>query len=404
MLNGKKILLGVTGGIAAYKAAALCSRLAQAGAEVRVVMTGSAQKFVTPLTFQTLSGSYVYTDLFEEKDPSVVAHIDLADWPDLVVIAPATANVLAKMALGLADDMLSTVLLATQAPIMIAPAMNVHMYEHPAVRANMETLARRGARFIEPGVGQLACGYVGKGRMAEPEQIVEEIRRFFDRTVQGLLRGKRVLVTAGGTIERIDPVRYITNDSSGKMGYSLAAAARRAGANVVLVSANAKLTPPEGVEVVQVVSAQDMRDAVMARLEAADIVIKAAAVADYRPVQTHAQKMKKQADRLTLELEKTPDILQEIGERKTRQFVVGFAAETNDVEQHALDKLRRKNCDLLVANDVSRKDAGFGSDYNAVQVYAAEGLVASIPRMEKQRIAEELIRIIAGRLQAGGGN
>ena len=404
MLNGRKIVLGVCGGIAAYKAAALCSRLVQAGAEVRVIMTASARQFVTPLTFQTLSRSHVHTDAFEERDPSVVAHIDLADWPDLVVVAPATANMLAKMALGLADDLLSTVLLATTAPVMAAPAMNVHMYEHPAVQANMAALAQRGVRFIEPGVGQLACGYVGKGRLAEPEDILEEIVRFFAGGSRGLLDGRRVLVTAGGTIERIDPVRYISNDSSGKMGYALADAARRAGADVVLISANAKLDPPGGVEVVRVESAREVREAVMARLDGADVVIKAAAVADYRPVTTHAQKMKKVADRLTLELEKTPDILREIGERKTRQFVVGFAAETEDVERNAMDKLRRKNCDLLVANDVSRPGIGFGSDYNSVQVFAPEGLIATYPPMEKSRIAEELIRIIAGRLPAGGGN
>lgn len=401
MLNGKNILLGVSGGIAAYKAVALCSKLVQAGARVRVVMTESAAKFVTPLTFQTMSRAAVATDTFEERDPSVVSHIELADWADAVVIAPATANLLAKMAVGLADDMLSTVLLATQAPIWAAPAMNVHMLEHPAVRHNMALLAERGVRFIEPGEGQLACGYVGKGRMAEPEQITACLESHFRAGTP--LAGKTVLISAGGTVERIDPVRYISNDSSGKMGYALARSAASFGARVVLLSANVRLAPPPGVEIVKVVSAQDMYEAALARLPEADIVIMAAAVADYRPARAHAHKIKKSEERIVLELEKTPDILSEIGRRKERRFVVGFAAETERLEQYAMDKLVRKRCDLVVANDVSLPGAGFGSDLNEVKVFDRHGLVETIPLMSKDRVADRLMELIAARAASSRG-
>lgn len=279
-LNGKTIVLGVSGGIAAYKAAALCSKLAQAGAEVRVIMTASAVKFVAPLTFQTLSRHEVAVDTFDEKDASVVQHIDLADRADLFVVAPATANVIGKMAHGLGDDMLSTTLLATTAPVLVAPAMNVHMYAHPAVQQNMKTLADRGVRFVEPGTGQLACGYVGKGRLAEPEEIVRAIEQHFAE--DGRLKGKRVLITAGATLERIDPVRYISNDSSGKMGYAIAEAAARMGADVTLVSGKVSVPVPPGVTLVQAESTLEMRDAVLSRMDDQDVIIKAAAVADYR--------------------------------------------------------------------------------------------------------------------------
>ncbi|GIQ65676.1 phosphopantothenoylcysteine decarboxylase [Paenibacillus cisolokensis] len=340
MLKGKTILLGVTGGIAAYKAAILCSRLVQAGANVRVIMTQSATKFITPLTLQTLSRHPVYLDTFDEKDPSVVAHIDLADHADLIIVAPATANIIGKMANGLADDMLSTTLLAATSPIIVAPAMNVHMYEHPAVVANIQTLASRGVRFVEPGTGQLACGYVAKGRLAEPEDIVAAAERLFR---QGeLLAGRRVLVTAGGTVERLDPVRFLTNDSSGRMGFAIAEAARNMGAEVVLVAGRTEGMPPAGVELVHARSAAEMLDAVVARFDEADIVVKAAAVADYRPAAASDRKIKKSGDTMTLELVKTTDILQELGARKTRQFLVGFAAETGDIEKYAMDKLQRK--------------------------------------------------------------
>ncbi|GIP32949.1 bifunctional phosphopantothenoylcysteine decarboxylase/phosphopantothenate--cysteine ligase CoaBC [Paenibacillus sp. J2TS4] len=400
-LKGKSILLGVSGGIAAYKAITLCSKLAQAGADVKVIMTESAVKFVAPLTFQTLSRHHVVTDTFEEKDPSVVSHIDLADHADLVVIAPATANILAKMALGMGDDMLSTTLLAATAPIIVAPAMNVHMYEHPAVRANMETLRERGVRFIEPGEGQLACGYVGKGRLAEPEQIFAAIIDSFEPNRP--LQGKKVLVTAGGTVERLDPVRYLTNDSSGKMGYAIAEEARAMGAEVVLVSGPSSLPRPAGVEFVPVLSALDMLSAVMERLEEMDVIIKAAAVADYRPAEASPVKIKKKDEELTIRLVKNPDILQQVGARKTKQFVVGFAAETNDLEANALDKLRRKNCDLVVANDVTREGAGFGTDTNIVTILDKNGTAERLPVLSKREVARHLLQIAADRLVSSGG-
>ncbi|MBN3526069.1 bifunctional phosphopantothenoylcysteine decarboxylase/phosphopantothenate--cysteine ligase CoaBC [Paenibacillus apiarius] len=429
MLQGKTIVLGVTGGIAAYKAAALCSKLKQEGAEVHVIMTASATQFISELTFQTLSRQNVYTDTFDERDASVVSHIHLADHADLVLIAPATANVIGKMAHGLADDMLTTTVLATMAPILVAPAMNVHMYAHPAVQQNMDVLRQRGVMFIEPEEGLLACGYTGKGRMAEPEHIVEHVKQWFaaekdfevseDRIAHSnpghdaelpsglaggeecLLSGRTVLVTAGGTMERIDPVRYITNDSSGKMGFAVAEAARSMGAKVILIAGQTQVAPPEGMDVIAVESTQDMFDAVTSQYDNADIVIKTAAVADYRPVARAAQKLKKTGEKLVLELERNPDILEALGKRKTHQFLVGFAAETEHVEQYALDKLQRKRLDLIVANDVSRSDAGFRSDNNEVLIYDGQGLVERIPLMAKTGIAKRLLHIVAERLPAG---
>lgn len=402
MLQGKTIVLGVTGGIACFKAAALCSKLTQAGADVRVIMTESATKFVAPLTFQTLSRNDVAIDTFDEKDASVVSHIDLADRADLVVVAPATANIIAKMAHGMADDMLSTTLLATEAPVLVAPAMNVHMYAHPAVADNMRIIRERGVAFVEPGEGQLACGYVGKGRLAEPEEIMAAIVRML--TPDKPLAGKSIIVTAGGTMERIDPVRYLTNDSSGKMGFAIAETARRLGADVTLIAGKASVPIPAGVNTVRVESTQDMFDAVMARFADSDVVIKAAAVADYRPAHRSDIKIKKKDESMTVEFVKNPDILQTLGERKTGQFLVGFAAETNDGEKHAMDKVTRKNCDLLVLNDVTRAGAGFGTDTNIVNIYDASGLVAALPIMSKHEVAERLLRLVAERLQARGGS
>lgn len=401
MLKGKKVLLGVTGGIAAFKAASLCSKLVQQGAEVQVIMTESATKFVTELTLQALSKNPVYTDTFDEKDPGAIAHIALADWADLVLIAPATANIIAKMAAGLADDMLSTTLLATEAPIMLAPAMNVHMYAHPAVTRNLAELAARGVLLVEPGEGLLACGYTGKGRMEEPETIVDVVKQFFARQEQRTalpLAGKKVVVTAGGTIERIDPVRYISNDSSGKMGYALAKAAAELGAEVTLIAANTRLAPPAGVQVVSVESARDMYEAALGEWGDTDILVKAAAVADYRPKTSADRKIKKTGETMTLELVKNIDILETLGKQKTRQFLIGFAAETNDVEQYAMDKLRRKNCDLLVANDVTREGAGFGGDTNVAGVYDADGLVASFPLLSKEELGLRIMELAASRL------
>ncbi|WNR46573.1 bifunctional phosphopantothenoylcysteine decarboxylase/phosphopantothenate--cysteine ligase CoaBC [Paenibacillus roseipurpureus] len=399
VLQGKTIVLGVCGGIAAYKAAALTSKLSQAGAVVRVIMTRSAVQFVAPLTFQTLSRHHVFVDTFDEKDPEVVSHIHLADSADLVLIAPATANTIGKLALGLGDDMLSTTLLATTAPVWVAPAMNVHMYAHPAVQLNMQTLRSRGVRFIEPGEGQLACGYVGKGRLAEPEEIFAAVEAFFQGET-ARLTGKRVLVTAGGTVERLDPVRYLTNDSSGKMGYAIAEEAARMGAVVTLVSGPSALPVPDGVGIFRVQSALDMREAVLARFEDSDLVIKAAAVADYRPAVVAEQKIKKKSDSLTLELIKNPDILQELGTRKTHQFVVGFAAETERLDEHALDKLKRKNCDLIVGNDVSQEGAGFGVDTNVVRFYDKNGLVQALPIQSKSDVARKLLELAGDRMSA----
>ncbi|MEK4112558.1 phosphopantothenoylcysteine decarboxylase/phosphopantothenate--cysteine ligase [Paenibacillus sp. DS2363] len=407
MLNGKKIVLGVTGGIAAYKAATLCSRLVQKGADVHVIMTASATQFITELTLQTLTRNTVYTDTFDEREPAVVSHIHLADLADLVLVAPATANVIAKMAHGMADDMLSTTLLATTAPVMIAPAMNVHMYDHPAVKHNMNLLVERGAMMIEPGEGLLACGYVGKGRLEEPESIVDVVERFFEQkesadiSRQGqasLLQGKKVVVTAGGTIERIDPVRYITNDSSGKMGFAIAAAARDLGADVKLVMGSTQAKPPENVELIPVQSAQDMYEAVTREWDDADIVVKAAAVADYRPKEVYTEKIKKKGDTLSLELVKNIDILETLGKQKTHQFLIGFAAETQSVEMYAREKLERKNCDLIVANDVTRTGAGFGTDTNAVHIYDREGLVEELPVIAKDDVAHRLLQIAAERI------
>ncbi|EFU41690.1 phosphopantothenoylcysteine decarboxylase/phosphopantothenate/cysteine ligase [Paenibacillus vortex V453] len=412
MLNGKVIVLGVTGGIAAYKAATLCSRLVQRGADVHVIMTESAKQFIPELTLQTLTKNPVYSDTFDERDPSVVSHIHLADLADLVLIAPATANVIGKMAHGLADDMLTTTLLATTAPVMISPAMNVHMYTHPAVMANMETLVSRGVAMIEPGEGLLACGYVGKGRMEEPDTIVDVVERFFnDQASQleevsvstgseslGPLQGKKVVVTAGGTVERIDPVRYITNDSSGKMGFAIAKAAQMLGADVHLIAAHTDEAPPEGISTEKVESAQEMYEAVLRVFENSDIVVKAAAVADYRPAEIAASKIKKRGETMTLELVKTTDILESLGRRKISQFLIGFAAETDSVEQFAQEKLKRKNCDLIVANDVTQEGAGFGTDTNSVHIFDAEGLVLQLPVMSKEEVALRLLTLAAERL------
>jgi len=398
-MRGKTVVLGVTGGIAAYKSAALCSKLAQAGADVRVIMTTSATQFVQPLTFQALSRHAVALDTFDERDPSVIQHIELADTADLIVIAPATANVIGKLANGIADDMITTTVLASLAPVLIAPAMNVHMYEHPAVQHNLATLKARGVQIFDPGEGQLACGYVGKGRMAEPEQLFERIMALL--TDHRPLQGKRVLITAGGTIERIDPVRYLTNESSGKMGYAFAEIAKELGAEVTLISGRTMLASPAGVEVVSIESTQQMLDAVLERFNHTDIVIKAAAVADYRPASISKNKIKKNDGTLQLDLVKNPDILQQLGERKTSQFIVGFAAETENMEQYALDKLKRKNCDLLVANNVTLPGAGFGVDTNIVTLFDEQGVIESLPIMDKRQVARHVMELVAKRLANG---
>ncbi|HLG28015.1 MAG TPA: bifunctional phosphopantothenoylcysteine decarboxylase/phosphopantothenate--cysteine ligase CoaBC [Paenisporosarcina sp.] len=393
MLANKKILLCVSGGIAVYKAVALVSKLSQAGATVKVIMTESATKFVQPLSFQVMSKNDVYTDTFDEKNSQVIAHIDLADWADLVIVAPATANVIGKLANGFGDDMVTTTLLATTAKVWIAPAMNVHMYDHPAVKRNIATLAQDGYEFIEPSEGFLACGYVGKGRLEEPEKIVSLVEAFF--LPKDLpLKGKKVVITAGPTRERIDPVRFLTNFSSGKMGYALAEAAVRLGAETILVSGPVSLPIPLGVEIVNVESAEEMLQAVLAHFNNADIVIKTAAVADYRPKKIHAQKMKKQLGDSTLELERTIDILMTLGQKKSHQLVIGFAAETNNVEAYAKEKLIKKYADYIIANDVTRADSGFGTDTNTVVVIGKENYIKHFDNMTKKELATQLFKTI----------
>ncbi|OWA36904.1 bifunctional 4'-phosphopantothenoylcysteine decarboxylase/phosphopantothenoylcysteine synthetase [Saccharibacillus sp. O16] len=484
MLNGKNILLGVTGGIAAYKAATLCSQLTKAGAQVQVIMTDSAQQFIPALTLQVLTHHPVHTDTFDERNPKVVNHIDLADWADLVLIAPATANIIGKMAHGLADDMLSTTLLAVTAPVMVAPAMNVHMYTHPAVAQNMQTLVERGVMMIEPGEGMLACGYVGKGRLEEPETIVEVLRRFFEQRESGTdagpsslsinassmaapfvsdegnsmeptfhdpgplnlppsaasseeaagetlfataggaserglaghltaqdttamtkidepLSGKKVLVTAGGTIERIDPVRYITNDSSGKMGVALAQAARDLGAEVKLIAGKVQIPLPADIPTLRVESAEDMYEACLNAWPNTDMLIMSAAIADYRPKSSSPRKIKKIGDTMALELVKTVDVLQTLGAQKEHQFLIGFAAETHDLDTYAAEKLQRKNCDMLVANDVTQTGAGFGSDTNIVRLFGPEGPIADLPKQSKYDTAREILLEASRRLGQG---
>lgn len=398
MLQGKTVVLGVTGGIAAYKSAAICSKLVQKGANVHVIMSGSALQFIQPLTFQALSRHHVIVDTFEEKDPSVIAHIDLADRADLVVVAPATANLLAKAAHGLGDDMLTTTLLATTAPIMICPAMNVHMYEHPAVQKNISILKDRGLLFVEPDEGFLACGYVGKGRMAEPEEIVQAIEATLSPKRD--LSGKKVLVTAGATRESFDPVRFFTNRSTGKMGYAIAEQAKDRGAEVILVSGKTNLSKPQGLEVMQVESAEEMFQAVASVASKADIIIKAAAVADYRPAVIHDQKMKKKEGNLVIEFVRTKDILKYLGEQKeSHQVLVGFAAETENVEENAMRKIASKNLDLIVANNVAQEGAGFGTDTNIVSLYDPNGLVISLPQLAKKEVAERILDLALQKLE-----
>lgn len=392
MVTGKKILLCVSGGIAVYKAVALTSKLVQAGAEVRVIMTKSAMEFVTPLTFQTLSRNEVYFDTFDEKNPQVIAHIDLADWADLVLVAPATANTIGKLANGVADNMLTTTLMATKATVWIAPAMNVHMYEHPAVQENIQTLYQFGYRFIEPSEGFLACGYVGKGRLEEPEKIVELLVNHFEKIESGSpFHNVKMIVTAGPTREKIDPVRFFSNHSTGKMGYAIAGEAAKLGANVTLITGPTAIAPPEAVTTIRIETAQEMFDEVLKRYNDADVVIKSAAVADYRPAKQYTQKMKKQSTQLVIEMERTNDILKELGRQKTHQLLVGFAAETNNLEEYAKKKIATKNLDLIVANNILSKGAGFGTDTNIVTMIDRELNKTELPLMSKIQVAKRLL-------------
>ncbi len=394
MLNGKVVVVGVTGGIAAYKAAELVSRLRKARAEVHVIMTANACNFVNPITFQSLSANPVHVEMYGAAKLDGIDHIELAQRADLIVVAPATANIIAKAAYGLADDLLSTVLVARSAPVLLAPAMNVHMYENPITRGNLTRLVDLGFGVVAAGVGFQACGAEGAGRMAEPKEIFSECCKLL--IGDSSLAGKTVLVTAGGTQEPIDPVRYIGNRSSGKMGYALAKAARDKGARVILISGPTSLAAPAGVTVVSVTTAAEMRAAVMEDFPNSDIIIKAAAVADYRPAQPAEHKIKKTGEELVIHLLPNPDILMELGQLKGDKLVIGFAAETRDLLENAVDKLRRKNLDMLVANDVTRPGAGFGSDTNLVALLYPNGDKETLPLMGKEQIAREIIdRIIS---------
>jgi phosphopantothenoylcysteine decarboxylase/phosphopantothenate--cysteine ligase len=398
-LEGKRIVLGVSGGIAAYKAAALTSKLIQSGAEVRVIMTESATKFITPLTFQALSRNHVYTDTFLEEDPTVISHIDVADWADLIIVAPATANTIGKLANGLGDDMLTTTLLATTAPVWIAPAMNVHMYDNKAVQRNIMTLYNDGYRFIEPSAGYLACGYIGRGRLEEPEKIVELVKEHFTPKKEQLLVGEKIVITAGPTRENVDPVRFFSNRSTGKMGYALAQAAKDFGADVILISGPTNLTPPTGVTFVEVESAANMLDAVMNVFNDASVVIKSAAVADYHPKVTFGQKMKKKDGDLAIEMERTTDILKTLGQKKDGQLLVGFAAETEHVEEYAMKKLQTKNADLIVANNISTEGAGFGGDTNIVTLFYKDGHHQDLPLLSKKDVSERIMNEVVNLLK-----
>ena len=405
----KNIILAVTGGIAAYKSAIIVRRLKDYGFNVRVVMTHGAQAFITPLTFQALSGNPVHTELLDPEAEAGMGHIELARWADLVLVAPASCDTLAKFAHGLADDLLSTLYLATKAPIWVAPAMNQQMWAAKATQRNLQTLVEDGIHVIMPDAGSQACGDVGLGRMPEPEQLAYQVREYFHKAQRaiaekfGLLAGKHVVVTAGPTREAIDPVRYISNHSTGKMGFSLDAACYAAGAKVTLIAGPVTLDTPNGVQRVNVASAVQMLDASMQTLdEGCDIFIATAAVADYRVAQVADQKIKKAGDELAVSLIKNPDIVATIAQQQQRPFMVGFAAETQNVEEYAAGKLVAKKLDMIACNDVSRKDIGFASDENAMTVFFAQSYhmkKRELEKASKQEISQQLVEAIADALK-----
>ena len=392
-LTGKKIVLGVTGGIAAYKAVEIASRLRKAGAEVHVVMTREATEFVTELTFREITGQSVSVDMWAKVANFNVEHIALANLADIMLIAPATANIIAKTAAGIADDMLTTTVLATKAPLILAPAMNTNMYENPVTQKNIAELKSRGVQIIEPASGHLACGVEGKGRLPDPAEIVQFVLNF--AAGEQHLKGKKIIVTAAGTIEPLDPVRFLGNRSTGKMGYAIAAEAAKQGAEVLLVSGPSSLPDPAGVRTIRIQTALEMQAAVQEAYAAADAVIMSAAVADYRPKTVAKEKIKKSDDELVLHLERNPDILYGLGQHKERQILVGFAAETCNVEEYAKKKLVKKNLDFIVANDVSASDAGFAVDNNRVQIYTRDGGCEKYPLMSKQELAGIILNKIA---------
>jgi len=387
-LEHKNILLGVTGGIAAYKALELVRLLTKQNAVVHVVMTKHAEQFVGKVSFQTLSGNPVLTDTFDLSLGTEIKHISLPDNASIAVIAPATANFIAKLAHGIADDLLSTMMLAMTKPVLIAPSMNVHMYNNPVVQDNIAKLKNYGYHFIEPNEGWLACGYEGKGRLAEPEQILEEIEFLLTKKD---LQGKNILVSAGPTREYIDPVRFISNPSSGKMGYAIAKAARMRGANVILVSGKVNIKPPYGVRYVEVESAQQMYEQIKGLSSSVDCIIMSSAVSDFSPSKTSSQKIKKTSAYLDIRLERTQDILSSVARNKGDKIIVGFAAETNNIEQYAKEKLIQKNLDMIVANNVTEKGSGFESDTNKVLIIFKNGTIEDLPLMRKVDLADVIL-------------
>ena len=398
-LAGKTVVLCVTGGIAAYKAADLTSKLRQAGAAVRVLMTESATQFISPMTFETLSGYRTVVDTFDRNFAWEVEHISLAKAADVFVIAPATANVIAKAAHGIADDMVTTTLLATKAPVVVAPAMNTGMYDNPVTQQNLQTLRERGFHIVDPAAGHLACGDTGRGKLPDTPKLMHGIEKAL--TPQDL-RGQRILVTAGPTQEAMDPVRFLSNHSTGKMGYAIAARAAMRGADVTLVSGPTALAAPEGVQRVDIISARDMYDAVISCADRQDMIIKAAAVGDYRPAETAPEKLKKGDGELTVALARNPDILAELGRRKhPGQLLCGFAMETQNLLDNAADKLRRKNCDMLVANSLRDKGAGFGTDTNVATLLFADGRRETPPLMSKEDLADIILDRLLAMQQSG---
>ncbi|HPA54971.1 MAG TPA: bifunctional phosphopantothenoylcysteine decarboxylase/phosphopantothenate--cysteine ligase CoaBC [Bacillota bacterium] len=389
MLSGKKIVLGVSGGIAAYKACDIVSRLKKLNADVHVIMTASAEKFVTPLTFQSLSLNQVAVDMFDTPNYWEIEHISLAKLADVIVIAPATANIIGKLANGIADDMLSTTIMATKAKVLIAPAMNTNMYENPVLQRNIKLLSELGYIMIPPTEGRLACGDVGKGKMAEPAVIEKSIIDLLNPGQD--MAGRTVLVTAGPTREAIDPVRFISNNSTGKMGYAIARQAALRGAKVYLVSGPTILDTPIGVERYNVISAEEMYSKVMELFPKCDIVIKAAAVADYAPMTAYSQKVKKSGNQLELKLKKNPDILFELGKIKGDKILVGFAMETENLVENAAEKVKKKNLDFIAANDLNEAGAGFAAETNAVKLIDREGNIENIPLKMKDEIADIIL-------------
>lgn len=390
MLKDKTVVIGVSGGIAVYKTLDVVSRLRKLGVNVNVIMTKSATEFVTPLSFQSLSQNYVVCDMFEDPKTWDVEHIFLAKRADVFLIAPATANVIGKIANGIADDMLTTTVMATKAKVLIAPAMNTNMYENPILQRNINTLKELGYNFVEPESGRLACGDTGKGKLASPETIVDEVVKLLSKGQD--LKGKSIIVTAGPTVESIDPMRYITNRSTGKMGYSIAKEAIERGADVTLITGPTNLTPPQNLKkLVKIESAKDMYEAVLANLDENDVVIKSAAVADYKPKNYSNKKIKKSDDDLVIELDRNKDIAQEIGKIKNNKILVGFAAETNDLIENASLKIKKKNLDFIVANDLTKEGAGFGVDTNIVKIIDKEGNITEYPKMKKEEVANIIL-------------